>query len=135
MMTKILDKKTVLVADDMPHIQYIMKDILMRMGCHKVLLASDGKQAISLVESQTIPIDLIISDWKMPGVSGLDFFKWTKSYDKTKNVPFLMITSERSKKQVVDAVKSGVRHYVGKPFKPQEIMDKITQLIENQGNL
>jgi len=131
MPTKILEKKTVLVADDMPHIQHIMKDILLRMGCSNVLLAADGKQAISILEKQTTPVDLIISDWNMPGVSGLDFFKWAKSYDKTKKVPFLMVTSERSKEQVVDAVKSGVRNYVGKPFNPKEIMDKVAELIKS----
>jgi len=131
MVTKLLEKKIVLVADDMPHIQHIMKDILTRMGCTQVLLAADGKQAISLLEKQAAPVDLIISDWNMPVVSGLEFFKWAKSNAKTKNVPFIMVTSERSKEQVVDAVKSGVRHYVGKPFNPKEIMDKITELIQS----
>lgn len=118
-----------LVVDDMPHMLHITKGVLNKMGFQNVITASDGKEAIEILSKESSNIGFIISDWSMPVVSGLELFEWVQSSNKYKRNPFLMVTAEKSKEQVMRALTSGVRNYVVKPYAPRDLMDKINQLL------
>lgn len=116
-----------LVVDDMENMRFIVKNTLNTMGIKDVVVASDGKVAIKVLELQQI--DFIISDWNMPVVTGLELLKWVRNNDKTKDIPFLMVTAEAEKDHVLSAIQSGVSDYITKPFVPVMLMDKIKAIV------
>jgi two-component system chemotaxis response regulator CheY len=72
---------------------------------------------------------MILTDWNMPNMNGLEFVKKLKLSDKTKNVPIIMITTEGGKPEVITALKAGVNNYIVKPFTPQILKEKLTAVM------
>jgi two-component system chemotaxis response regulator CheY len=72
---------------------------------------------------------LIISDWNIPKLTGLEFFKFVQAHGNLKEIPFLMITYESDYSKVIEAVKVGVSQYIVKPFKPEQLQEKIKQIL------
>lgn len=124
---KDLQSMKFLVVDDMENMRFIVKNVLNIMGIKDVLVASDGKLAIKVLERE--PIDFIISDWNMPVTSGLDLLKWVRRNDETRDTPFLMVTAEAEKDFILSAIQSGVSDYIIKPFEPVKLMDKIKGIV------
>jgi len=113
----------VLVVDDFATMRKIVKNVLKQINIDNVMEAENGKQALNLLKSEKI--DLIISDWIMPEMTGIEFLKVCKSDETIKNIPFIMVTAEAQKDSVVEAIKSGVDNYIVKPFTPEKLRETI----------
>ena len=90
--------------------------------------ADDGTSAWEILQGQTI--DLIISDWNMPKMTGLELLKKVRASDQYKRTPFLMVTAEAQKQNIIEAVQAGVSNYVVKPFTAEAISDKLEKILK-----
>jgi two-component system chemotaxis response regulator CheY len=106
----------------------ILKNILKQLGFKNLVEADDGTTAWDVLESQEI--DLIISDWNMPKMTGLELLKKVRASDQYKKSPFLMVTAEAQKQNVIEAVQAGVSNYVVKPFTAEAISDKLKKILK-----
>lgn len=89
--------------------------------------AADGRKAQSMMARQYY--DLILCDWEMPEMSGLELLRWTRQHDAYRNQPFVMVTSRGDKEHVVEAIREGVSDYLGKPFSPESLGKKIRKVL------
>jgi two-component system, chemotaxis family, chemotaxis protein CheY len=113
----------VLVVDDFTTMRKIIKNVLKQINLENVVEAENGKHALDILKKEEI--DLIISDWVMPEMTGIDFLKACKQDDGLKNVPFLMVTAEAQKDCIMEAIRSGVDNYIVKPFTPEKLQGAI----------
>ena len=118
-------KTRVLVVDDMMTMRKIVSKILKEIGFTDITEAGDGAQAWTALTSAEKPIGLIISDWNMPNLSGLEFLKKVRAEQQYKKVPFLLVTAEAEQHQVAEAVRAGVDQYVVKPFNHESLRAKM----------
>jgi len=116
----------ILIVDDFATMRRIMKNILKQIGFSNIIEADDGTTAME--ELKKTAVDLIISDWNMPKMTGLDLLKNVRGTDGLKDVPFLMVTAEAQKQNVIDAVQAGVTNYVVKPFTAEAISEKLEKI-------
>uniref|UniRef100_A0A832A2U9 Response regulator n=1 Tax=Desulfacinum infernum TaxID=35837 RepID=A0A832A2U9_9BACT len=117
----------VLVVDDFATMRRIVKNILRELDFKDIVEAENGAAAVKILESQDI--DLIVSDWNMPKMTGLELLKWVRANDKTKDLPFLMVTAEAQKENVVEAVKAKVSNYIVKPFTAAVMAEKLAKIL------
>ncbi|SLM29268.1 chemotaxis regulator transmitting signal to flagellar motor component [Desulfamplus magnetovallimortis] len=118
----------VLIVDDFATMRRILKNILKQLGFKNLLEADDGTTALESLERNDI--DLIISDWNMPKMTGLELLKSVRASKKYAKVPFLMVTAEAQKQNVIEAVQAGVSNYVVKPFTAEAISDKLKKILK-----
>ena len=118
----------ILIVDDFATMRRILKNILKQLGFKTLVEADDGTTAWEILEGQTI--DLIISDWNMPKMTGLELLKKVRASDAYKSTPFLMVTAEAQKQNVIEAVQAGVSNYVVKPFTAEAISDKLEKILK-----
>jgi two-component system, chemotaxis family, chemotaxis protein CheY len=118
-------KTKVLIVDDMLTMRKIVSKVLREIGFTDITEATDGMDAWQKVNSAPEPFGLIISDWNMPNMTGLDFLKQVRSSEKFSKTPFLLVTAEAEKDQVAEAIKSGVDQYVIKPFSQDNLRTKL----------
>jgi len=121
---------TVLVVDDFATMRRIVRNILRDLEFKKILEAEDGTAAVDILKTQKV--DLIISDWNMPKMTGLELLKWVRSNEDTKDIPFLMVTAEAQKENVIEAVKAKVSNYIVKPFTAQTLAEKLEKIIPKE---
>ncbi len=117
----------VLVVDDFATMRRILKNILKQLGFKNIVEADDGTTAWEVLEAQSV--DLIISDWNMPKMTGLDLLKKVRASSDYAKLPFLMVTAEAQKENVIQAVQAGVSNYVVKPFTAEGIYDKLSKIL------
>jgi two-component system chemotaxis response regulator CheY len=117
----------VLVVDDFATMRRIIKNVLKQIGFTKILEADDGTTALEVLKENKV--DLIISDWNMPNMTGLDLLKTVRGEKSTQSIPFLMVTAEAQKDNVIQAVQAGVSNYLVKPFTADAIKEKLTQIL------
>lgn len=116
-------KLTVLLVEDDGFALKLAQSVLRNLGVGHIILARDGAEAIKVLDSKATKADLIISDWNMPNVTGLDLLRHVR---KTwANMPFIMLTGRATEDFVVAAKDNGVNGYVIKPFSPDQLMKKI----------
>ena len=120
----------ILLVDAEPGSRQVVKKMLTNMGFKKVIEAGDGQKAWDkIMETHTEdPVGLVISNWDLPAISGLDLLKKVRGSDKFPKMPFLMVTGEAAQQNVVIAVKSGVNNVVVKPFSSNTLMEKIGKI-------
>ena len=116
----------ILIVDDFATMRRIMKNILKQLGFTDITEADDGTSALEELQKNTF--DLIVSDWNMPKMTGLDLLKNVRGNDTFKDIPFLMVTAEAQKQNVVEAVQAGVSNYVVKPFTAEAISEKLEKI-------
>lgn len=121
----------ILVVDDFATMRRIIRTILKQLGYDNVEEAEDGLQAYTRLKKGGI--DLVITDWNMPNMDGLEFMKRAKSEQGTKNIPFLFVTAEAEKEKVVAAVQAGVNNYIVKPFTADVLKEKIDKIFPVPG--
>ncbi|MCU0572820.1 MAG: chemotaxis protein CheW [Syntrophobacteraceae bacterium] len=119
-------KVTVLLVEDAAVMRKIEIRTLGSLGFDQIVEAVDGAAAVRLLETGTV-VDLIISDWNMPNMDGLELLKWVRARESTRTVPFLMATGQGEKKQEQRALEAGVSSFVAKPFNEQELRVKIDE--------
>lgn len=127
-------KIRILLCDDASFIRDLIKRTLRKfLPQSEILEASDGKKAQAILNRQAI--DLILSDWEMPGLSGEELLQWVRADGRLSTTPFIMITSLGGKENIMKAVESGVSDYLGKPFTPEELMQKVNKALVKAGKL
>jgi len=119
--------KTVLVVDDSRIMRNIVKNTfeLLRIPV-QFLEAADGRQALDILLSSKI--DLVLLDWNIPSMSGIEFLKKVRSMDNYRHTPIVMVTSEASKLNIVEAVTAGVTAYIIKPFSEKIFVEKLSKI-------
>lgn len=118
----------ILIVDDMPTIRDLVKGQLKAIGFKTIVEAADGEQAMQLVISNAAagtPIQLVVSDWNMPKMTGLEFLKQIRASTEWANLPFVLLTSESERDQVTEAILAGVSQYVVKPFAAKVFEEKL----------
>ena len=126
-------KTRILIVDDMQSLRELLGAYLRRLGYKDILEASDGQEAYQvLVDSKNrgLNIDLIISDWNMPNVNGLDLLKLIRANHSWSKLPFLLVTTESEKPKVVEAIQSGVTNYMVKPVEEATLKEKLERTWE-----
>lgn len=123
-----VDKRMrILVVDDFQTMRRIIINLLRQLGFTNVVEAQDGRIALEKVKDDKI--DLVISDWNMPNMTGLEFLKELRASEEYKSLPFIMVTAEGKKENVIAAVQAGVNNYVVKPFNAATLKEKLTKVI------
>ena len=117
----------VLVVDDFATMRRIIKTSLKKLGFNNVVEAEDGQDALNAMKKDNFC--LIISDWNMPNMTGIEFLRAVRGDDRFKNIPFIMVTAEGQKQNVVEAVNSGVSNYIVKPFSPETLGEKLKKVL------
>ena len=118
----------ILVVDDFTTMRKVIKNLLRQSGYQNVAEAEDGVAALKELRSQKI--DFIISDWNMPNMTGIELLRAVRADSELSSLPFLMITAESLKDNVLEAVKAGVSNYIVKPFTAEVLSEKIEKIIE-----
>ena len=123
-------KMKVLVVDDFSTMRRIVKNILRQIGHTNILEAENGQMALDILRREKV--DFIVSDWNMPQMPGIELLKAVRSQEEWKDLPFLMVTAEGQKENVLEAVKFKVSNYIVKPFTPETFIEKINKILEKK---
>ena len=122
-----MDPKTkVLIVDDFATMRKVVRNMLRQLGFDNVSEAENGQEAFRMVKAGDF--GLIVSDWNMPVMTGLEFLKAIREDEKTKGVPFLMVTAESLKENIIQAIQAGASNYIVKPFTPQIFEEKLNTI-------
>ncbi len=117
----------VLVVDDFSTMRKIIKNNLKGMGFNNIVEAENGQKALEALKKEKL--GLIISDWNMPMMSGIELLKAVRGDAGLKSIPFVMVTAEGQKDNVMEAAKAGVSNYVVKPFTPDTFSEKLQKVL------
>lgn len=120
-------KMKILVVDDFPTMRKIVRTIFGQLGYSNFIEAEDGQKGYEALQ-QNKDVKFIVSDWNMPNMTGLEFLKTVRADERFKHLPFMMITAEAEKENIIEAVKAGVSNYIVKPFTAQNLKDKIEKI-------
>lgn len=118
----------ILVVDDFSTMRRIIKNLLRDLGFTNVDEADDGNTALPMLK--TGKYNFLVTDWNMPGMTGIDLLKAVRSEDALKTLPVLMVTAEAKRDQIVAAAQAGVNGYVVKPFTAAVLKEKIDKIFE-----
>jgi len=116
----------ILIVDDFSTMRKIIRNILTQLGFKNILEADDGTTALEILKKEKV--DLIISDWNMPKMSGLELLKAVRGDENLKDVPFVMVTAEAQKENILEAIKYKVNQYIVKPFTPETLKEKLEKV-------
>lgn len=118
----------ILLVDDSFAMRRIEKNVLEKIGFTDVDEADDGASAIVKLSAQKY--DLVLMDWNMPNMKGIDALRKIKETESLKGIPVVMVTSESEKSKVMEALKAGAANYVVKPFEPERLKEKLGPLLK-----
>ena len=124
-----IGKMKVLIVDDYKTMLKIISNLLKQIGFVHIDEATDGTGALEKLRAGEY--DIIISDWNMEPMSGLELLKTVRMDEKLKSLPFIMVTAESKVENVVIAKKAGVSNYIVKPFNAQTLKSKLTSVLGN----
>jgi len=119
----------ILIVDDFATMRKVVRNLLKQVGYEDIVEAEDGIMALKALKSQKI--DVIVSDWNMPNMSGLELLKAVRADEELAKTPFLMVTAEALQDNVVAAVKAGVNNYIVKPFTAEVLNEKIKKIMDS----
>lgn len=118
---------TVMIVDDSRIMRNTVKGVFSGMGVHcEYVEADNGEDALALLE--TSPIDLVLLDWNMPKLSGIEFLKQVRGMERYKTLPIIMVTSESAKYNVIEAIKNGATDYITKPINSDLFKAKLVKI-------
>jgi len=124
-----LDKNMkILIVDDFSTMRRIIKNLLRDLGFTNTQEADDGLTALPMLKSGDF--DFLVTDWNMPGMTGIDLLKAVRADDKLSATPVLMVTAEAKRDQIIEAAQAGVNGYVVKPFTAQALKEKIDKIFD-----
>jgi len=117
----------ILVVDDSKLMRNTVKSVFskMQIAC-EFIEADDGSEALTQLVQQ--PIELVLLDWNMPKLSGLDFLKKVRHMERYKTLPIIMVTSKTARANVIEAIQNGATDYVTKPINVDLFIEKLTRL-------
>jgi len=129
-----MSKVSVLVVDDAPFIRDLVKKALRsHFPGIRIEDAVNGRKAQQMLSRERF--DLILCDWEMPEMSGLELLTWCRTQDALKITPFIMVTSRGDKENVVQAIQAGVSDFIGKPFSNEQLTSKVRKALGRAGKL
>lgn len=117
----------VLVVDDFATMRRIVTNLLNNIGFTRIEEAEDGIEGFDKAKSGEF--DLIISDWNMPRLDGLEMVKQIRSLESGKRIPILMVTAESKREQIIAAAQAGVNGYIVKPFNEKTLREKLEKIL------
>jgi two-component system chemotaxis response regulator CheY len=120
-------EKVMIVEDDPISMEFVLCS-LKELGFIKVYKAQDGSDALSVLG--WAGVDLVISDWNMPKMGGLELYKNIKRDPKLKNIPFMLMTSSSEKEKVIEVLKAGITNFIVKPFELEVLQAKISAILK-----
>ncbi len=124
-----MDKNTkFLIVDDFPTMRRIVKNLLGDLGYANTVEADDGNTALPMLKAGGI--EFVVTDWNMPGMTGIELLRAIRSDPATASLPVLMVTAEANKEQIVEAAKAGVNGYIIKPFTAETLKEKLDRIIQ-----
>jgi len=118
----------ILIVDDFSTMWRIIKNLLRDLGFNNTEEADDGNTGLPKLQSGNF--DFLVTDWNMPGMTGIELLQAVRADPKLQNLPVLMVTAEAKKEQIVMAAQAGVNGYVVKPFTAQTLKEKIDKIFE-----
>ena len=118
----------ILIVDDFSTMRRIIKNLLRDLGFSNTHEADDGLTALPMLQSGNF--DFLVSDWNMPGMTGIDLLKAVRADPKLASLPVLMVTAETKREQIVQAAEAGVNGYVIKPFTAGTLEEKISKIFD-----
>ncbi len=121
----------ILVVEDEAGTRLLLKRTLKKLGYMDVTVTDAASKALAIINNQEI--DLVISDWHMPQMDGLEFFKAIKNGAILRKIPFVLLTVETEKEQVMKAMKLGIDQYMVKPIEPEELDARIKKVMNTVG--
>lgn len=121
----------ILIVDDFSTMRRIIKNVLHEIGYDNTDEADDGKTALPMLQNGNY--DFLITDWNMPGMTGIDLLKAVRASEKTAKLPVLLVTAEAERDRIVKAAEAGVSGYIVKPFTPETLKEKISKIFERLG--
>lgn len=119
----------VLVVDDMSTMRRIVKNVLKQIGFSDLTEAENGQDALTKLKGGGF--GLVVSDWNMPVMLGIDLLRAIRADPELKNLPFLMVTAEAQNENIIEAVQAGVSNYVVKPFTAEALQGKLEKIFAN----
>jgi two-component system, chemotaxis family, chemotaxis protein CheY len=118
----------ILVVDDFSTMRRIVKNLLRDLGFTNTYEADDGSTAWPMLQSGDF--DFVVTDWNMPGMTGIELLQKIRADERLKTIPVLMVTAEAKRDQIVAAAQAGVNGYVVKPFTAAALKEKIEKIFE-----
>jgi two-component system chemotaxis response regulator CheY len=120
----------ILVVDDFSTMRRIVRNLLVELGFSNPLIqeADDGENAMTMLRST--PFDLVVTDWNMPNMTGIDLLRAIRAEASLKGLPVLMVTAENNRDQIIAAAQAGVNGYIVKPFNAVTLKEKLTKVFE-----
>ncbi|WOD06579.1 chemotaxis response regulator CheY [Marinomonas sp. GJ51-6] len=118
----------ILIVDDFSTMRRIIKNLLRDLGFTNTVEADDGTTALPILQAGSI--DFLVTDWNMPGMTGIELPRAVRADDKLKTIPVLMVTAEAKRDQIIAVAQAGVNGYVVKPFTAVALKEKIEKIFE-----
>lgn len=118
----------ILSVDDSAIIRKIIRGTVELLG-YELLEAGDGDEALNVLEQSHPDIELIILDWNMPNKNGYDALVEMKQEGRFAHIPVMMLTTESEKQNIIRAIQAGAKHYMTKPFNPEDLMTKMMECL------
>jgi two-component system chemotaxis response regulator CheY len=118
----------ILIVDDFSTMRRIIKNLLRDLGFNNTAEADDGSTALPILQSGSF--DFLVTDWNMPGMTGIDLLKAVRADAKLGKLPVLMVTAEQKRDQIIEAAQAGVNGYIVKPFTAITLKEKIDKIFE-----
>lgn len=120
----------ILVVDDFSTMRRIVRNLLGELGFSgaNIQEADDGNSALAALRQS--PVDFVVTDWNMPGMTGIDLLRAIRADPALKALPVLMVTAENSREQIIAAAQAGVNGYIVKPFTAVTLKEKIDRIFE-----
>jgi two-component system chemotaxis response regulator CheY len=122
-------KSSILIVDDSPTFRVATRRMLQSLGYRNLLESACVKDALKELEQQEV--DLIISDWTMPEMTGLDFFNAVRANERFKDLPFVIVTANQDRRTMLSATKAGIPTFLLKPLKPETLAKKLHEIFSH----
>lgn len=127
-----LDKNMkILIVDDFSTMRRIIKNLLRDLGFTNTAEADDGNTALPILKKGGF--DFLVTDWNMPGMTGIDLLRAVRAEPELQDLPVLMVTAESKRDQIIEAAQAGVNGYIVKPFTAVTLKEKIEKIFERVG--
>lgn len=118
----------ILIVDDFSTMRRIVKNLLRDLGFNNTSEADDGATALPMLQNGKF--DFLVTDWNMPGMTGIDLLKAVRADESLSSLPVLMVTAEAKREQIIEAAQAGVNGYVVKPFTAAALKEKIEKIFD-----
>lgn len=118
----------ILIVDDFSTMRRIVKNLLSDLGFTNMAEAEDGNAALAALRASKF--DFVVTDWNMPGMTGIELLKEIRADAALAKLPVLMVTAEAKREQIIEAAQAGVNGYIIKPFTAATLQEKLSKIFE-----